>query len=116
MHLRPDDVARLAEMVAGALADGSPLEVVAGGSKRGLGRPAQTPATLDLSGLAGVTLYEPDELVMAARAGTQLADIEATLAARGQMLAFEPPEIGPLYGGAEGVQTIGGVLATNLSG
>ncbi|WP_374449142.1 glycolate oxidase subunit GlcE [Stella sp.] len=116
MALRPDDPARLAEMVAGALADGTPLELVGGGSKRGLGRPVQAAATLDLTGLAGIQLYEPAELVMAAGAGTPLATIEAELAAQGQMLAFEPPDYGPIYGGPAGAQTIGGVLATNLAG
>ncbi|MCC7271100.1 MAG: glycolate oxidase subunit GlcE [Alphaproteobacteria bacterium] len=116
MILKPDDAARLAEMVAGALAEGAPLEIVGGGTKRGLGRPMQTRATLDLSGLAGVTLYEPDELVLSAHAGTRLADIEAAVAAQGQMLAFEPPDLGPLWGAAVGAQTIGGVLATNLAG
>ncbi|BBK33353.1 glycolate oxidase FAD binding subunit [Stella humosa] len=116
MILTPDDPARLAEMVAGALADGAPLELVGAGTKRGLGRPMQAATTLDLSGLTGVTLYEPEELVMSARAGTKLAAIEAELAARGQMLAFEPPDHGPLYGGPAGAQTIGGVIATNLAG
>lgn len=116
MILKPDDPARLREIVAGALAEGAPLAVVGGGTKRGLGRPMQTRATVDLSGLAGVTLYEPEELVMAARAGTRLRDIERELAARGQMLAFEPPDYGPVYGGEPGAQTIGGVIAANLAG
>ncbi len=116
MILKPEDPARLAEMVAGALAEGTPLEIVGGGTKRGLGRPMQAATTLDLSGLAGITLYEPEELVMAAYAGTRLADVERELAGRGQMLAFEPPDYGPLYGGVAGAQTIGGVIATNLAG
>ncbi|BBK41061.1 2-hydroxy-acid oxidase [Allostella vacuolata] len=116
MILAPDDAGRLAEMVAAALADGTPLEVVGAGTKRGLGRPMQTATTLDLSRLAGVTLYEPAELVMATGAGTRLAAIEAELKAQGQMLAFEPPDYGPLYGRPAGEQTIGGVLATNLAG
>ena len=66
------------------------LELVGQGSKRALGRPAQTDVTLDLSALSGVTLYEPEELVLSAKAGTPLAEIEALLASKGQQLAFEP--------------------------
>jgi glycolate oxidase FAD binding subunit len=51
------------------------LELVGQGSKRGIGRPSQTDLTLDLSGLSGVTLYEPAELVLSARAGTPIGDI-----------------------------------------
>ena len=52
--------------------------------------------------MRGITLYEPNEMVMSARAGTPLAQIEEALAARGQMLAFEPVELGPLAGGEAG--------------
>ena len=77
------------------------LEIVGHGSKRAIGRPAQTDLTLDLSGLSGVTLYEPEELVLSAQAGTPLAEIEALVAAKGQQLAFEPMDYGPLLlGGA----------------
>ena len=72
--------------------------------------------TLDLSALSGVTLYEPEELVLSARAGTPLAEIEALVAASNQELAFEPMDYGPLLGGDAGAGTIGGVLAANLSG
>lgn len=99
-----------------ALANEAPLEIVGHGSKRGIGQPVQAAHTLDLSGLAGVTLYEPEELVLSAKAGTPLAEIEAMLAARGQQLAFEPMDYGPLLGGPAGRGTIGGVLAANLSG
>jgi glycolate oxidase FAD binding subunit len=81
-----------------------------------LGRPAQTDATLDLSGLAGITLYEPEELVLSARAGTPLSDIQELAASRNQALAFEPMDYGPLLGAPPGRGTIGGSLAINLSG
>jgi glycolate oxidase FAD binding subunit len=92
------------------------LEVAGRGSKRAIGRPAQTDLTLDLSGLSGVTLYEPEELVLSARAGTPLAEIEALVAKSGQQLAFEPMDCGPILGQAVGRGTIGGALAANLSG
>ncbi len=99
-----------------AIAEGKSLEVVGHGSKRALGRPAQHDATLDLSGLTGVVLYEPEELVLSAKAGTPLAEIKALLAAKGQELAFEPMDYGPLLGGTKGLGTVGGMLAANLSG
>ena len=93
-----------------------PWRFIGQGSKRALGRPAQTDLTLDLSGLSGVTLYEPEELVLSAGAGTPLAEIEGLLASHNQELAFEPMSYGPLLGLAGRPGTIGGTLATNLSG
>ena len=60
-----------------------------------------------------MTLYEPEELVLSARAGTPLAEIEALAARKGQELAFEPMDYGPLLR-AGGGGTIGGMLAANL--
>jgi len=102
-------------MIATAVARETPLELVAGGSKRGLGRPVEAAASLDLSSLSGVTLYEPEELVLTARPATPLADVEALLLQRGQMLAFEPPDLRGLIGG-EGTPTLGGAIACNLAG
>jgi len=112
----PRDNEDVHQILADAAASGTPLEVVGRGSKRRLGRPMQTAASLDLSGLAGITLYEPEELVMTARAGTPLAEIDQALAERSQRLAFEPMDMGPLYGEPENSASIGGVFAANLSG
>jgi glycolate oxidase FAD binding subunit len=112
----PTTPAEVLDAVRWAAGEETPLEIVGHGSKRGIGRPAQTAHVLDLSGLTGVTLYEPEELVLSARAGTPLAEIEALLAERGQELAFEPIDYGPLLGGKPGRGTIGGVLAANLAG
>src|SRR5215204_4341546 len=114
--LKPRDAKDVEDALQWALGEGKALEIVGQGSKRAIGRPAQTDLTLDLSGLSGVTLYEPEELVLSARAGTPLAEIEALIAAKGQMLAFDPMDYGPLLGGPSGRATIGGVLAANLSG
>ncbi|UVK54644.1 glycolate oxidase subunit GlcE [Mesorhizobium sp. AR02] len=102
--------------VTWAVVEETPIEILGHGSKRGVGRPLQTEHTLDLSKLTGVTLYEPSELVLSAKAGTPLAEIETLLAENGQQLAFEPMDYGPLFGGEPGKGTIGGVLAANLSG
>jgi glycolate oxidase FAD binding subunit len=112
----PASASETLDVVRWAVAEESPLEIVGHGSKRGIGRPAQAEHTLDLSKLTGVTLYEPEELVLSARAGTPLAEIEALLTERGQQLAFEPIDYGPLLGGEPGRGTIGGVFAANLAG
>jgi glycolate oxidase FAD binding subunit len=103
-------------MVAGCAERKLPIEVVGSGSKRAIGRPVESAMTLTTASLRGITLYEPSELVMSARAGTPLSHIEAELAAHGQMLAFEPIDVAPATGGPQGTQTIGAVFATNLSG
>ncbi|MER9726718.1 MULTISPECIES: FAD-binding protein [unclassified Mesorhizobium] len=112
----PTSSTEVLSTVQWAAAEESPLETIGHGSKRGIGRPSQTEHTLDLSKLTGVTLYEPAELVLSAKAGTPLSDIESLLAENGQQLAFEPMDYGPLFGGIKGRGTIGGVLAANLSG
>jgi glycolate oxidase FAD binding subunit len=115
-RLKPRDGADVQEAIRWALDHGKTLELVGAGSKRAIGRPSQSDCTLDLSGLAGVTLYEPEELVLSAKAGTPLAEIEALVTAHGQELAFEPMDYGAVLGGAVGAATIGGILAANLSG
>ncbi len=113
---RPRDAAEVERAIQWALGEGKTLEVVGRGSKRAIGRAAQWDATLDLSALSGVTLYEPEELVLSAKAGTPLAEIEALVAASRQELAFEPMDHAAVLGVTAGSASIGGVLAANLSG
>src|SRR5690606_23108474 len=103
-------------IVRWAAAEETPLEILGHGSKRGIGRPVQTEHVLDLSQLSGITLYEPEELVLSAKAGTPISEIEGLLAEHNQQFAFEPMDYGPLLGGESGHGTIGGVLCANLSG
>jgi glycolate oxidase FAD binding subunit len=114
--LAPETPEGVLEAVAWAAAEERPVEILGHGSKRGVGRPVQAEWTLDLSRLTGVTLYEPEELVLSARAGTPMAEIEQLLAANKQQLAFEPMDFGALTGSSDGRGTIGGVLAANASG
>ena len=114
--LTPSDHGEIQAAVAGALADGIPMEVRGHATKRGWGRPVQAEQELDLSGVRGIHLYEPEELVLSAAAGTPISEINEALAARNQHLAFEPPDWAPLYGAAAGEGTFGGVIACNLAG
>ncbi len=108
--LTPQNEAALAEAVAAA---SGPLRV-AGGGTRPVGNPV-TGEVLSVSGLTGVTLYEPGALTLVVAAGTPLADVEAALAKENQRLAFEPMDHRGLLG-TEGEPTIGGVVAANVSG
>src|SRR5580692_1827018 len=108
--LRPDNEAQLVQLLR---APGSAFELVAGGTKRGVGRPIQAPV-LDLSGLSGIVDYQPGELVLTARPATSLRYIESVLGAQRQRFGFEPPATGTADGPQE--QTIGGVLMANSSG
>lgn len=114
--LKPRDAKEVEQAIQWALANGKTFEVAGRGTKRAIGRAAQWDATLDLSALSGVTLYEPEELVLSAKAGTPLAEIEALVASRHQQLAFEPMDYAVLLGGETGAGTIGGTIAANLSG
>jgi glycolate oxidase FAD binding subunit len=112
----PTTAEELREIVAAALGQRGAIEILGRGTRRGLGRPVDAALEVALERMSGITLYEPDELVLSAGAGTPLAEIEARLADNQQQLAFEPPDLGPLWGGAAGRGTIGGVVACNLSG
>ena len=114
--LKPRDSKEVEDAVRWALGNDKALELSGQGTKRAIGRPSQTDLTLDLCGLTGVTLYEPAELVLSARVGTPIAEIEALLDKNRQELAFEPMDYGPLLGGAANGGTLGGTIAANLSG
>jgi glycolate oxidase FAD binding subunit len=114
-RLQPADENALAAAVRDAAARRTSLAIEGGGTRKALGRPVTAKTTLSTRDLAGVTLYEPTELVLSARAGTPLAEIEALLAAKGQHLPFEPMDHRPLLG-SDGEPTIGGIVAANVSG
>ncbi|HHB82151.1 MAG TPA: glycolate oxidase subunit GlcE [Devosia sp.] len=109
--MTPKSEAELAQMIADAK---SPLEIIGGGSRSGLGN-AVTGAPLHLGALSGITLYDPDALTLIAQAGTPLAKVEAALDEQNQMLAFEPLSHAPMLGNKDN-PTIGGMVAVNASG
>ena len=98
----------LIEQLHSARAAGRKLNIRGGGSKDFYGEPAQG-EPLSTAALAGISSYEPTELVVTARAGTLLCELEATLAERGQCLPFEPPRFGA-------GSTVGGMVAAGLAG
>jgi len=113
--VRPETQEQLRETVQWAVSEEKPLEVVGTGSKQALGRPAQQELTLDMSAFKGVTLYEPEELVLSARVATPRAAVEKKLKAKGQEFAFDPPDLSKLLG-AKNSGTLGGMIATNFAG
>ena len=118
--LSPASLEEAADCVRAAIADKAPLEILGAASKRGFGRPVAAAKQLTSAGMSGIISYHPEELVLVARAGTHMDEIWTALNARNQHLAFEPPDFGKLYPGADAgsnrTGTLGGVLATNLSG
>ncbi len=112
----PADEAGVVDAVREARASGEAIEIGGGCSRQGFGRPVQAGHTLRLKGVSGVELYRPGELVLRVRAGTPLAEVEATLDEAGQALPFEPPDLRVLLGSDGAVPTVGGLVATNLSG
>lgn len=112
---QPDSVAALVDVIAQAGASGQRLELRGGGTRLDFGAPRNA-AIVDLTALDSVIDYDPAELVITVGAGARLADVEALLTERSQMLAFEPCDHGPLYGNPAGAGTIGGMVASGMSG
>ena len=108
MDAKDPALARLIEQVDSARARKTPLEIRGGTTKRFYGE-APAGAPLDVTEVSGISSYEPTELVVTARAGTPLRELEAALEEHGQCLPFEPPRFAP--GG-----TVGGMVAAGLSG
>ncbi|WP_051563755.1 glycolate oxidase subunit GlcE [Enterovibrio calviensis] len=103
-----DMSASLCEQVRDAKADNTPLNIIGGNTKAFIGREA-IGSPVSLSGHSGVTAYHPSELVITARAGTRITELQSILAENNQMLVGEPPAF-------EGKATLGGTVACNVSG
>jgi len=114
--LHPQNATQVEQAVAWAMASQTPLNVIAGGTKQALGRPMEAGHCLDISAMHGISLYEPEELVLTAGPATPMALIEQQLSRHRQQLAFEPPDLGPLLGQPPASATLAGTVACNLSG
>lgn len=113
--LTPQNEQELSQMIVQAKAQKTPLKITGGGTRSGLGGLVNAQTTLSLKSLSGITLYDPGSLTLVAKAGTSYAEIETTLNAEGQRLAFEPMDHRSIYG-TKGEPTIGGIVAGNISG
>src|SRR5215468_6495527 len=114
--LAPRDAKELRQAVEWGLNEAVKFDVRGGSSKLQLGKPMTCDQVLDLSGLSGIVDYAPEELVVTLRAGTSMREVEDLLAQRNQMLAFEPPDLGPLLAQEAGQGTLVGTLMGNLAG
>ena len=115
MILSPETEAQAVEIVRDHAGRAEPLAIVGGSTRAGFGNAVRAAVTLTSRALAGIVAYNPAEMVVTAKAGTPLAEIEAALAGNGQMLAFEPADHRGVMG-TLGEPTIGGVFAANVSG
>ncbi|OSQ46296.1 FAD-binding protein [Thalassospira sp. MCCC 1A01428] len=120
----PTSPAQLRDAILWALGDKVALEIIGHGSKRAYGHAVRADYVLDLSKLTGILFYQPEELVISAYAGTPLAEITALLAQKHQQFQFEPGDFPRLLGGQRDgavagqapAGTLGGMVATNISG
>jgi glycolate oxidase FAD binding subunit len=112
----PGDEADLANFVRSAKEGNYPLEICGFRSKREAGRPLNPAAVISTAKMSGITLYEPGELVVSAKAGTPLHEIEAALARKNQELPFEPADYSRIYGADPIAASLGAVAAMNISG
>jgi glycolate oxidase FAD binding subunit len=108
--------AELADLIRDANGSRSSIEICGFRTKREAGRPLAASRVVSTAKIAGITLYEPAELVISAKAGTPLHEIEAVLAKRHQELAFEPCDFGRIFGPERAAASIGAVAAMNQSG
>ena len=115
-NMKPHSKEDVQAIVEWAVAQEQPLEIIGQGSKQTLGHAVAPSEKLDMSALTGVTLFEPEELVLTAKAGTPLKEITDLLDENNQELQFEPMDMGPVFGQAAGQGTLGGLISTNFAG
>jgi len=112
---RADSLSQVIEFVRGARGDKAPFEIVAGGTRRAVGRPLGDLPLLDVSGLSGILKYEPEELIITAAPATPLAEINAVLGEKNQRLGFDPADWSKLLK-SNGVATLAGAASCDASG
>lgn len=113
--LKPIDENEAAKLITDARSLGERLEIRGNGTKRGIGNQVVADKIISASAMSGITKYDPAELVMVAKAGTLISEIDKALAKHKQTHVFEPANYSKLLG-TNGKQTIGGIAAGNMSG
>ncbi|MCZ8179884.1 MAG: glycolate oxidase subunit GlcE [Rhizobium sp.] len=113
--LTPSTEAEAAALIREYAARKTPLKIRGGGTRAGFGNAVAAETILSSAGLTGIVEYNPAEMVITARAGTPVSEIEAALAANGQGMAFEPMDHRGAMG-TSGTPTIGGLFAVNSAG
>jgi len=103
------------DFVRQARAERKPFEIVAGGTRRGIGAPVPNLPQLDVSAITGIVNYEPEELICVVAPGTSLPELENVLAQRGQRLGFDPADWSAVHG-VSGTATIGGAVSVDAFG
>ncbi|GBR04338.1 FAD/FMN-containing dehydrogenase [Acetobacter oeni LMG 21952] len=114
--MRPTRGEEVSAIVKDAVLNGHKLAIQGNGTRAGYGNPVHADATLELGGLDHIEFYEPEELVIRLGPGVTMQTLQATIAERGQYLPFEPPSWTGLYGTDPARATIGGTMASALSG
>jgi len=112
---KPKSEAEISDAVRKLASTKTPLEIIGGGTKLGLGNQVDTEHRVHTGGVTGIQLYEPGALTVVAKSGTPLTTLEKLLADEGQHLPFEPPDYRNLLG-SNGEPTIGGIVACGISG
>lgn len=113
--IKPTDLNQVTECLRQAQDEKQSLYLAGTGTKSAFHEAPASSATLSMADFSGIVDYDPEELVLVVKSGTLLTEIEALLASRQQMLAFEPPDLSAVLGATHS-GTMGGVIATNLSG
>jgi glycolate oxidase FAD binding subunit len=112
----PEDESELASAIKSAADNLQQVEIFSAATKRIMGRPVEAEIRLDMSKISGIVRYEPDELILTAKAATPLKEINAALRERRQMLAFAPPDWAALFGEITGRATLAGTVGANACG
>jgi glycolate oxidase FAD binding subunit len=112
----PEDESELASAIKGAAENLQEVEIFSSATKRLLGRPIEAEIRLSMSKFSGIVSYEPDELILTAKAATPLTEIDAALKEKRQMLAFAPADWAALFGEMPGRATLAGIVGANACG
>jgi len=112
---KASNLSQVMDFVRAARANKAPFEIVAGGTRRNVGKPLADLALLDVSGLSGILKYEPEELILTAAPATPLAEIIAVLGEKNQRLGFDPADWSGLLK-SNGVATLAGAASSDASG